>query len=169
MTERPVPSKTELLEALRSSREQVVLSLRRVPVEQFEEGRYEGGWTGRQILAHIAAIEWSMPRLLDLARQGVASSEGAAAPPTATMRGGADAYNERQVARRAHLSIAELRDEFELNRAETIAAVEAADERLLMTPIRSAGGIVGPVSMVMQHVAVEHCLGHARDIVGTGQ
>jgi len=46
------------------------------------------------------------------------------------MRGRVDAYNDRQVARRSHLSAAELLDEFERNRAATIRAVEAAGEEL---------------------------------------
>jgi hypothetical protein len=80
------------------------------------------------------------------------------------MRGGNDAYNERQVARRAHLSAAELLAEFETNRAATIRAVEAADEALFTRHIRSAGGVVGPLASVFYQVAVAHVLGHARDI-----
>jgi hypothetical protein len=80
------------------------------------------------------------------------------------MRGGNDAYNERQVARRAHLRAAELLAEFEENRAATIRAVEAADEDLFSRPIRSAGGITGPLGQVFYQVAVQHVLGHARDI-----
>jgi hypothetical protein len=72
------------------------------------------------------------------------------------------------VAKRAHLSPAELLAEFEANRAATIAAVEAADEPLFARRIRSAGGIVGPLAMVFRQVAVEHVLGHVRDIAGSG-
>jgi hypothetical protein len=85
------------------------------------------------------------------------------------MRGGNDAYNERQVAKRAHLSPADLLAEFEQNRAATIAAVEAADEALFARPIRSAGGVVGPLGVVFQAVAVLHVLGHAHDIAGPGR
>ena len=56
--------------------------------------------------------------------------------------------------------------EFERNRAATIAAVEAADERLFGQQIRSAGGVVGPLAEVFHQVAVAHVLGHARDISG---
>jgi hypothetical protein len=83
------------------------------------------------------------------------------------MRGGNDSYNDRQVAKRAHLSPAELLAEFEDNRAATIAAVEAVDEELLGRHIRSAGGITGPLAAVFHQVAVMHVLGHARDIAGT--
>ena len=164
-------TKRGLLEALRASRDEVLTLVCALPAERLEEGRYENGWNGRQILAHIASIEWSYPRLIDIARDAASPPPAPAAtpatdPPTRSMRGGNDAYNDRQVAKRAHLSVAELLDEFERNRAATIAAVEAADERLFGQQIRSAGGIVGPLAEVFHQVAVVHVLGHARDISG---
>lgn len=160
----PAPSKAELLAALRSSRDEVLALVRSLPSERLEEGRYESGWNGRQILAHIASIEWSYPRLIDIARTPPGPADQAL--PTRTMKGGNDAYNDRQVAKRASLSVAELLAEFETNRAATIRAVEAADEALLAVPIRSAGGIVGPLATVFHQVAVAHVLGHAKDIAG---
>ena len=174
----PAPSKSDLLNALRSSRDEVIALVRSLPPERLEEGRYENGWNGRQILAHIASIEWSYPRLIDLARDAAspgkaappapaaaaAPSVASADPPTRSMRGGNDAYNDRQVAKRAGVPVADLLTEFEKNRAATIAAVEAADEALFARQIRSAGGIVGPMGEVLHAVAVLHVLGHARDI-----
>jgi hypothetical protein len=166
------PAKGELLEALRASRDRVLALVRAVPPAALEEGRYEGGWNGRQILAHLASIEWTYPKLLDLAREAPAPAAGAPpdgsvpAAPTRGMTGGTDAYNERQVAKREHLSVAELLAEFERNRAATISAVEAADEDLLARRIRSAGGLVGSLAAVLSLVAVTHVLGHARDIAG---
>jgi len=162
--ERP-PSKTELLSALVASRDEVLRLVRALRPEQLEEGRYENGWNGRQILAHIAAIEWSYPRLIDIARTPPAPTDESA-PPTRDMKGGNDAYNERQVAKRAHLGVPELLAEFETNRAATIRAVEAADPDLFARRIRSAGGVVGPLATVFHQVAVVHVLGHARDIAG---
>ena len=164
-------TKSGLLQALRTSRDEVLTLVRALPADRLEEGRYENGWNGRQILAHIASIEWSYPRLIDIARDAASpppapAATPAADPPTRSMRGGNDAYNDRQVAKRAHLSVAELLTEFERNRAATIAAVEAADERLFGQQIRSAGGVVGPLAEVFHQVAVAHVLGHARDISG---
>jgi hypothetical protein len=134
-----------------------------------EEGRYENGWNGRQILAHLASIEWTYPRLVDIAREAASARAPVAgsrpgAPPTRAMRGGNDAYNDRQVARRAHLPAAELLAEFERNRAATIEAVERADDALFARTIRSAGGVTGTLAEVFYQVAVMHVLGHARDI-----
>ena len=167
MSESPVPTKSELLAALRTSRDEVVAIVRGLPAEALERGCYEGGWNGRQILAHLASIEWTYPRLLDIAREAATPApDAAAATPTREMRGGNDAYNERQVARRAHHSVAELLEEFERNRAATIRAVEAADDGLFARTIRSAGGVTGPLALVFHRVAVDHVLGHARDLSG---
>ena len=169
MTEERTPPKAELMEALRASRDVVIATVRALTPERLEEGRYENGWTGRQILAHLASIEWTYPRLVDIARAAPADDAALAPgdePPTRTMRGGNDAYNERQVARRAHLSVAELLAEFERNRAATIQAVDATDEALLQRRIRSAGGVTGALALVLHRVAVDHVLGHARDIAG---
>jgi uncharacterized protein (TIGR03083 family) len=159
-----VLTKAELLEALRASRDEVLQIVRAIPPDRLEEGRYEAGWNGRQILAHVASIEWTYPRLLDIARDADEREPDPAEPPTRTMRGGNDAYNERQVAKRAHHSVAQLLAEFEENRAATIRAVEGADEALFSRRIRSAGGVVGPLATVFYAVAVAHVLGHARDI-----
>ena len=165
-----MPSKSELLAALRASGDEVIGIVSALSPGRLEEGRYENGWNGRQILAHLASIEWTYPRLIDLAREAppVEAQPGDRAapgqPPTRAMRGGNDAYNERQVARRAHLSAAELLAEFQRNRAATIQAVEAAEEKLFARPIRSAGGRTGPLATVLHEVAVLHVLAHARDI-----
>ena len=172
MTDERVPSKAELLEALRASGRDVLTALRALPPERLAEGRYENGWNGRQILAHLASIEWTYPRLIEIARQAPSTeaehSTGRADDelPTRTMRGGNDAYNDRQVAKRAHVSVAELLAEFERNRAATIQAVEAAEDELFARRIRSAGGVTGPLALVFYQVAVAHVLGHARDIAG---
>lgn len=160
----PPPTKAELLEALHTSRDEVIALVRSLPPERLEEGRYEGGWNGRQILAHIASIEWTYPRLIEVVRTPPAPSEGA--PPTRAPKGSNEGYNDRQVAKRAHLTVAELLAEFETNRAATIRAVETADEELFARPIRSAFGVVGPLATVFHQIAVAHVLGHARDIAG---
>ena len=55
MSEGHTLAKGELLEALRASRDEVLQIVRSIPPERLEDGRYENGWNGRQILAHVAA------------------------------------------------------------------------------------------------------------------
>lgn len=162
----PVPTKAQLLEGLRSSCQFLLDNLRALAPETFEQGRYESGWNGRQILAHVASIEWTYPRLLEIPKQAPPPSAPSGEPPTRTAQGGIDAYNARQVEQRAGATVAELLAEFEKNRDATIAAVEACDEALLAKPIRSAGGVTGPLANVINAVAVQHVIGHTRDIVG---
>ena len=80
------------------------------------------------------------------------------------MTGGINDYNERQVEKRAGASVADLIEEFEPNRAATIAAAESAGEALFSTPIRSAGGITGPLASVLTAIAVLHVVQHVNDI-----
>jgi uncharacterized protein (TIGR03083 family) len=173
MTDERISSKTELLAALRASRDEVVRIVRGLTPEMLEEGRYENGWNGRQILAHLASIEWTYPRLIEVAREAPppetrpSTANTPEELPTRTMRGGNDAYNERQVAKRADLSAADLLAEFERNRAATIRAIEVAEEELFARPIRSAGGRTGPLARVFHEVAVQHVLGHAWDLAGS--
>jgi hypothetical protein len=179
------PTKQQLIDLLRENGAHAVAKLRAAPESAFNEGRYENGWNGRQILAHIASIEWTYRKLIDIAR---AAQPGGAPPaastpdapsdvrrttpeqspgvPTTTAKGGIGSYNDRQVEKRAGASINELIDEFETNRAGTIAAVEATDEALLATSIRSAGGITGQLAGVIQSVSVGHVAMHVADITG---
>jgi uncharacterized protein (TIGR03083 family) len=156
-------TKQALLAALRASGDETIATLRALPPESLARACYAGGWSGREVVAHLAAIEWTYPRLIDLARE--AERQGASGDAGATsVSGGIDGYNARQVAKRAGVSLDDLLDEFARNRAATIAAVEAMDESLLAVPIRSAGGVEGALADVVRWVAVDHVLGHVRDI-----
>src|SRR6185295_10610483 len=106
----PAPTKRELLAALAASRDEVLALVRSMDPARLEDGRYENGWNGRQILAHIASIEWTYPRLIDIARTPPAPVEQA--PPTRSMKGGNDSYNDRQVAKREGMTVGELLAEF---------------------------------------------------------
>ena len=173
-------SKSDLIEGLRKTGAEAASRLRAAPPEAFERGRYENGWTARQILAHVAAIEWTYTRLLDIARQADGSGTSQAPPgpvrrtspeesgglPTMEPRVSIDDYNARQVEKRAGASVDELIGEFETNRAATIAAVEGADDALLQTPIRSAGGITGALAAVISAVAIDHVMSHVGDVLG---
>jgi len=165
------PTKAELLEALRKSGRDAVAALRAMPAESWTEGRYENGWNAREILAHVASIEWAYPKLIDLARGGppaekTPSPQASATPPSGGGTPQILNYNERQVAKRAENSVEQLLDEFEQNRATTVAAVEAAEAPLFAVVVTSAGGVRGPLSLVMNYVAVEHVKQHVRDITG---
>jgi hypothetical protein len=166
----PVVTKQALLEGLRQGGADALTKLSAIPAEKFELGAYENGWNGRQILAHIAAIEWTYPKLLDVAREGDKPKEEKnpdGKPPQKTARGGIDDYNARSIARYADNSAAELIEIFKSNREATIAAIEAADDDLFLKHVKSAGGIPGPLGTVLNFVAVLHVNSHINDIVAS--
>lgn len=180
MAERPAPTKQDLLDALVRTRDDVIARVEALDAAALDRGVYENGWTAKQILAHVASIEWTYPRLIDMASGNPAASAqkgdpaaapATSAPPAAAATSGSEQpsildYNERQVAKRAEASTAELLDEFARNRAALIAAVEGADDETLAKQIRSAGGIEGPLVSALRLLAVDHVRGHLRDLTG---
>ena len=78
-----------------------------------------------------------------------------------------DAYNAKQVARREDQPVEQLLTEFRRNRAETIDAIRAADDELLLQPTRSAGGVEGTLLDVLEGVAVGHVREHVNDLLST--
>lgn len=158
------PSKAELLDQLRSGASELREKLAALPAEEFAKGRYENGWNAREILAHIASIEWTYPRLIEIATQPPAAESKE--PPTRQARGGILSYNDRQVAKRAEASVEELLDEFNTNRSALLDAIEATDDETLNKEVTSTGGFTGPLAQVLQWVAVDHVRAHLNDILG---
>ena len=159
-------TKQSLLDDLKEDAAKLSETVDGLTAAQLEEGRYEEGWTAREILAHIAAIEWTYPRLLKLAAPEPATAKTGDKPVSRDTAGGMDGYNARQVAKRASATAADLVAEFQTNRAATIAAIEGASESLLNTPIRSTGGRTGTVAEVLDEVAVGHVRQHLADLRG---
>lgn len=166
---RPAITKPQLLEALRKGEKEALDKLSSLPADAFERGCYENGWNGRQVLAHITAIEWTYPKLIDVARSGPQpKSEDKPKdekPPTRAASGGINSYNDRSIARYEGVGAEDVLKEFRKNRATTIEAIEATDDDLFLQPVKSAGGITGPLGYVLNLVAVMHVAGHVDDIV----
>ena len=158
MTE--INTRSELLAALRDDAARLPDVAASIGEADLERGVYENGWSARQLLAHIAAIEWTYPRLIEQAQipadpRSAGSSSG---------RFDMDAYNQKQVANRSSAAIADLLAEFTRNREATIDAVVNADAALLEQPTRSAGGVEGTLLEVLVGVTVEHVRGHIEDL-----
>lgn len=153
-------NRAETIAALETDAAAIAEAVSGLPDRRWNAGVYENGWTARQLLAHLAAIEWTYPKLIDRAREAPSASAGG---------GGGfdmDAYNRRQVEKRADASVADLLDEFSSNRAATIAALRDADDDLLARPARSAGGVQGTLLQVFASVAVDHVRQHLADLRG---
>lgn len=162
-----IKRRDELVRRLGSARDEAISALRAMDPAEFEAGRYENGWNARQILAHVAAIEWTYPRLLDLPARGEKSTDSAATRNAAPeVRDRMDDYNARQVDRRAGATVAELIEGFSRNREATIAAFASADEATLSRQVESFGGMQGELIDVIEAVVLGHVEGHIRDITG---
>ena len=157
-----ISSRDELIAALQQDSEEFQDAVKQLPAEAFDRGVYEQGWNARQLLAHIAAIEWTYPRLIDRAQQ---RASGEDVPQGGGSGFDMDAYNARQVARRDNQPVEQLLTEFRRNRAETIDAIRAADEELLQQPTRSAGGVEGTLLEVLIGVTVGHVREHVGDLL----
>lgn len=165
-------TKEQLLQNLREGERELLQKLEGIPRERFEEGCYESGWNGRQVLAHITAIEWTYPKLIDLAmgvtpppKSEAAKTDAApGSPPHRPASGGIDSYNARSIARYDGFSVDDLIAEFKKNRATTIAKIEATAGDVFHKQVRSAGGIQGELGDVMNTVAYHHVRSHVDDI-----
>ena len=156
-----IATREELLAALREDAVRLPEVVGAIGEAELERGVYENGWSARQLLAHLAAIEWTYPRLIERAQAAQGAESG----------GGGfdmDAYNERQVSKRAGAAVAELLEEFARNRAATIEAARGAPDALLAQRTRSAGGVEGTLLEVLIGVTVGHVREHLGDLEGAG-
>ena len=169
MSDQTVVAKEQLLTSLRELGDDVVSKLGALPTEAIESGCYENGWNGRQVLAHITAIEWTYPKLIDLARTGPQEKKPSDQPVHKAARGGINDYNARSIERYAESTVAELIEAFRENRATTLSTIESTEDELFATEVKSAGGIRGPLGTVLNYVAVMHVRQHLNDILEAAQ
>jgi len=161
-----ITSREALISALQQDSEAFQQAVAQLSEQSFERGVYEQGWNARQLLAHIAAIEWTYPRLIERAQE---RASGGDAPQGGGVGFDMDAYNARQVERREDQPVEQLLIEFRRNRAATIDAIRAADESLLSQPTRSAGGVEGTLLEVLISVTVGHVREHVDDLLDGAQ
>ena len=126
----------------------------------------EGGWSQWELAAHLAAIEWTLPRLIGMAQTAGA---GGGKPASATAKstplpGGIDAYNKREVERRQGQSLEAMIEEFARNREATVKAVRAAPAEVLLRSVRSAGGLDGTAADVLRRVGIAHADLHLAEL-----
>src|SRR5437588_437035 len=105
----------ELVTELRESGAEALAAMAAVPPAALEKAGYEQGWTVRQIMAHVASLEFAYRRLPDLAR-GPRDAQATPGGGTFDM----DGYNARQVERRANTPPHELLRELLRGRATLV-------------------------------------------------
>ena len=155
-----IETRDDLLSALADDAERLPRIVAAISTADLNRGVYEHGWSARQLIAHLSAIEWTYPRLIEQAAAPPAPSSDSEDRPSFDM----DAYNHRQVANRSEATIAELLEEFATNRQATIAAISNAENSLLSQPTRSAGGATGTLLQVLANVTLDHVRTHLADL-----
>lgn len=153
-------TRAELIEQLRDSGAAGLAAMLAAPEAALAMAGYENGWTVRQIMAHVASMEFTYRRLPELAR-GPRDAHTTAGGETFDM----DGYNARQVAKRAGRTPAELSEEFLKGRAALIVLASELSDELLSVPVRSAGGITGTLAEVMAGTAGAHVRRHSADFI----
>ena len=161
-----IGTREELLAALREDAGRLPEVVGAIGEGDLERGVYENGWSARELLAHLAAIEWTYPRLIE--RAAAAGGSGGSSDSSSGGVFDMDVYNARQVAKRAEAGVGELLEEFGRNREATIEAVANADAALLDRSTRSAGGVEGTLLEVLIGVTVRHVREHMADLAGEG-
>ena len=151
----------ELTAEIRAAGDEFRRRVSGLTAEALETGIYENGWNGREVVAHIVGIEWSLPGLINRTLTEVPSQESA---PGQSRPMSMDGFNAREVARRKEVTVVGLLYEFARNRESTIAAVEGLTGEQLSTRARSFGGADGTLADVLRRVAVEHLQQHLREI-----
>ncbi len=152
----------ELVETLRIHGVGVIATLNALPSNV---GARDGAgpWGPHELVAHIASMEWTYPRLIEVA--DTARDASSDDRPRRGFRDGNDAYNARQLALRRSTPMADLVDEFARNRRATIEGVTNMDPSLLDAPLSSAGGVTGTLESVLTSVAITHVDEHLQELV----
>ena len=171
MTEQWVPSKAELLERLRASRDHVLATVRALPAESLELGtvrerleRPTGLGPRRLHRMDLPAADRTSPARRGRQRRPRGAVNSRSAPcgveSMLTMTG---KWRGAPTCRRRSCSTSSS------GTAPPPSARSRPRTRSYSgVPIRSAGGFTGPLAAVFHAVAVEHVLGHIRDIAGSG-
>jgi uncharacterized damage-inducible protein DinB len=120
----------------------VVLDLENLPAEALTWRPSQGGWSGKEILLHMAV--WD--RLLAGALEAVA--DGRPLPPEPFPEGQLDAWNDEQVAALAWMTVSEALHEFGAARGEA----EAQLRRCTPAQLEQAGGWVNLYKHDLHHL-----------------
>jgi hypothetical protein len=152
-----MPSKEELLEAMRDNRKALGELLNRVQQSDLSLPVYPEGWTVNDLLCHFASLSYQMlpQRYLSPPSQQ-ASNPGAAAADI-------DARNKQEVERRSGRSLAELREEIELNTAKIEEMLSALEGDQLETSV-SLSWLEGTFADLLQAIIVNHEKAHVRHL-----
>lgn len=152
----------QLLADLRDAPARIEAQLAAVPADGWDDVVHEGegGFTRRQILAHVASND---QRQMTRVRVG-SGIGGPADEADLAAQADLDVWNREQVEARAGRMPAELIAEMHARRREFLALLESLSPEQRSRPIPFRGR-TGPLTELAALI-VEHGAGHAREIAG---
>lgn len=122
---------------------------------QLDQQVHEGGWTARQILAHLAGRADGYDMLFQMAE----GSEGFTSGDFDV-----DTWNQQHVDARADKSRDDLLEEFRNAHRAIIERVETVDEETLQAKVPSPRGGENAVSDMLMGSAGRHSIMHAEEV-----
>ena len=126
------PTRAELMEKIRQSRQELEAALARLTPEQMAEPVLPGGWSAKDVLAHVAAWEGRMLRLILLAHNNQAPEPG----ELVFSQEDIDGFNERTFQANRSRPLGELQAEFEGSYAHSLQVIESMSDDELFGPCR---------------------------------
>lgn len=147
-------TRDEITRAIEEGREKVDGTFRGLSDEQLDTEVNEGGWSAREILAHLA----SRAQVYDMAYRFAEAGEEIA-PENFDV----DAGNQAAVDARRDRTPAELLDEFHLVHANLIERVRDTDDATLAKPVRILGREI-PLGELLMNSGGRHSMAHAADV-----
>lgn len=156
-----MPTKHEITAAIREGIEHVEQTFGGLTDEQLDAQVHQGdgGWTGRQVLAHLAGRSGTHQMIFQMA---------GAPPPDPAASGGFDVnhWNQQIVDERASASKEELLSEFRETHEQLIARVETLPEESLDQPVTTPRG-TSSLGEVLVNSGGKHSVTHAEEIKGS--
>jgi len=141
------------MEKLQGEIEQAVSAM---PEEAWPKGVYEGGWSARQILCHMASMSGTAGFVLGMAKMS--------SPPNLGVGFDEDSFNAQLVAARQGKSNADLLAEIKSNFERDIGAIRSAPGELIRKQYRAPWEVEGEVGDVIVMSLNGHLGMHLADL-----
>src|SRR5579884_4095247 len=156
-----VPTKQEIENAIRQGKDRVQHTFGSLTDEELNRVVHtgDGGWTAKEVLAHLAGRAQGYQRSIQAAIEGAAPT----LPPGADFTQWVDNWNRQRIDERIHKSRDELLREFHAVHDDLIQQVHAlSDQQLATTISRPTGDIT--VGESLARSGGQHSINHSSEV-----
>jgi hypothetical protein len=157
-------TKQEIVDALHLFVQRVEKVTAGLSPDDWQKSVYEGGWTIKQAFCHLAAMSSAVPFIINLAAAPAPPTQGKGGDGGTGTAFDVDAWNAREVGSRENKPVEETLAEVRTGHENSIKAVEATSEELLVKEFRAPWGLVAPLGDALLETVNGHNGGHLGDI-----